>query len=138
MAHRIQILMIEDDPLDAELLARALNRAGFVFDWQRVDTEAAYLERLEAAPDLIFSDCNMPQFSGLRALELLKERGLEIPFIVLSGSIGEKTAEAVMKQGATDCLLKGQSARLEQTVRQALDQKRRPDHAPEVTQRSRA
>lgn len=129
MAQRFQILMIEDDPLDAELLARALNRAGFEFDWERVDTETGFLDKLEAAPDLIFSDCNMPQFSGLRALELLKERGLEIPFIVLSGSIGEKTAEAILKQGAAGCLLKGQPARLEQTVRQALDRKKSPDQA---------
>lgn len=126
MPQRLQILIVEDDLLDAELLVRALNRAGFDFEWERVDTEGAFLDNLEPTPDLIFSDCNMPQFSGLRALELLKERGLEIPFIVLSGSIGEKTAEAIMKQGATDCLLKGQPVHLEKTVRLALDGKRRP------------
>ncbi|HWB59405.1 MAG TPA: response regulator [Chthoniobacteraceae bacterium] len=124
MPERIQILIVEDDPLDTELLVRALTRAGFDFDWQRVDTEEAYLEKLEPAPDLIFSDCNMPQFSGLHALKLLKERGLDIPFIILSGSIGEKTAAAVMEQGATDCLQKGHpTAALEKIVRHALERR---------------
>ncbi len=65
-----------------------------------VDTEAAYLPSLRPDLDIILSDYGMPQFSGLRALELLKQQGLEIPFILVSGTIGEETAVAAMQQGA--------------------------------------
>lgn len=125
MAQRLQILLVEDDALDAELLMRALRRAGFDFDCHRVDTEPDFLEHLRPGLDLILSDCNMPQFSGLRALDLLKEHGLAIPFVIMSGSIGEATAKEAIKRGAVDCLLKGQPANLEQTIRHALERKQR-------------
>ncbi|MGB8354695.1 MAG: response regulator [Chthoniobacteraceae bacterium] len=120
MSRRIQILIIEDDAVDAELLVMALNRAGVEFDWKRVDTEDAYLDCLRPDLDLIFSDCRMPRFNALRALEMLKERGLKIPFIIMSGSIEESTAAEAIRQGATSCLVKGQKVDLKQVVRQAL------------------
>jgi len=120
MSRRIQILIVEDDPVDAELLVMALTRAGFDFDWQRVDTEAAYRDKLEVGPDLIFSDCKMPRFSALRALDVLKEKALKIPFIIMSGSIEEETAASAIEKGATNCLTKGMPANLKQVVRQAL------------------
>ena len=106
--------------MDAELLVMALNRAGIEFDWQQVDTEDAYQGSLSQDPDLIFSDCRMPMFNALRALELLKESGLKIPFIIMSGSIEEATAAQAIKQGATSCLVKGQKVDLKQVVLQAL------------------
>lgn len=120
MSEPLQILIVEDDAVDAELLVMMLNRAGMEFDWKRVDTEEAYLGHLSQAPDLIFSDCKMPRFNALRALELLKERGLKIPFIIMSGSIEEQTAALAIKQGAAHCLVKGQKVDLKQVVRQAL------------------
>src|SRR5277367_116308 len=121
MPGRIQILILEDNPTDAELVVRELRRAGFDFDWERVDTEANYLARLNPGLHLILSDYVMPQFSGLRALELLKQQpALEIPFIIVSGTIGEETAVAAMRQGAADYLLKDRVTRLGPAVRRAL------------------
>lgn len=124
MAQPLNILIAEDDPLDAELLLRELRRAGFEPKWTRVDTEEEYVRNLNEQLDLVISDHEMPQFDGLRALELLKASGLEVPFIIISGTIGEDTAVLAMKMGASDYLLKDRLARLEQAVRHALAQTR--------------
>ncbi len=123
MPSPLQVLIVEDNPADAELLLRELRRAGLEFQWERVDTEAAYRERLHAGLDLILSDYKLPQFDGLRALELLKERKLDVPFIIVSGSIGEDIAVAAMKRGAADYLLKDRLARLGLAVNHALAQR---------------
>jgi PAS domain S-box-containing protein len=120
----LRVLIAEDSPADAELILRELRRAGYEPAWERVDTEAAYLARLRPDLDLILSDYDMPQFSGPRALELLQECGLEIPFIIISGTIGEETAVAMMQARATDYLLKDRLARLGTAVSQALEQSR--------------
>jgi PAS domain S-box-containing protein len=124
MAKPLQILLVEDNPQDAELVLREVRRAGFQFEWQRVDTEAEYVKQLREGLDLILSDFQMPHFSGLRALELLNQSGLDIPFIIVSGTIGEDTAVAAMKHGAADYLLKDRLARLEPAVSHALEQYR--------------
>lgn len=118
----LHVLIVEDRPEDAELVVRTLRRAGFEPDWRRVDTEADYRAHLGGGLDLVLSDYEMPQFSGLRALELLKESALEVPLIIVSGTIGEETAVAAMKQGAADYLLKDRLARLGTAVEQALEQ----------------
>lgn len=121
MSMPIQILIVEDNPADAELVARELRRSGFVFDWQRVDTETEYLAKLNSGINLILSDYEMPEFSGLRALELLKQQPLlEIPFIIVSGTIGEEVAVAAMRKGAADYLLKDRIVRLGPAVHRAL------------------
>jgi PAS domain S-box-containing protein len=124
MPQPLKVLVAEDNPADAELLLRELRRAGFEPEWHRVDTEAAFLEHLQGGLDLILSDYAMPQFSGLRALELLKQSGLETPFIIVSGTIGEEMAVAAMKQGATDYLLKDRLPRLGSAVSHALESSR--------------
>jgi signal transduction histidine kinase len=124
MPQPLKVLIAEDNPSDAELVVRELRRAGFEPEWQRVDTEAAFLERLNDGLDLVLSDYDMPQFGGLRALELLKQSGLEVPFIIVSGTIGEETAVAAMKHGAADYLLKDRLARLGPAVSQALESNR--------------
>jgi len=124
MPQPLKVLIVEDNSADAELVVRELRRAGFDPDWQRVDTEAEYLERLHSELDLVLSDYVMPQFSGLRALELLKLRGLDIPFIIVSGTIGEDTAVAAMKLGAADYLLKDRLARLGVAVTNAMTESR--------------
>lgn len=105
-------------------MAAELRRVGFNFEWVRVQTEADYLARLDLSFDLILADYNLPQFDGLRALRLLQERNLDIPFIIVSGSIGEELAVSAMKEGATDYLLKDRLARLGQAVAHALEQKK--------------
>ena len=130
MADRLKILVAEDNPNDMELMLRELRRGGFEPDWVRVDTEPDFKRHLSADLDLIFSDYEMPQFGGLRALELTKASGLDLPFIIVSGTIGEDTAVDAMKLGASDYLLKGSLTRLEQAVRHALSQtKLRREHA---------
>ncbi len=120
MAQPLNLLIVEDNVLDAELVVRELVRAGFAPEWRRVDTEAEFLEHLHAGLDLVLSDYAMPQFNGLRALELLRASGLVIPFILVSGTIGEELAVNAMKQGATDYLLKDRLARLGSAVAQAM------------------
>jgi PAS domain S-box-containing protein len=124
MSQPLRVLVVEDNPLDAEMLVRRLRRAGFEPDWQRVDTEAAYLAKLHEGLDIILADYAMPQFDGLRALELLKQRGLDVPFILVSAAIGEETAVAAMKQGAADYLLKDRLTRLGSAVEHALNEVR--------------
>ncbi len=124
MPQPLRMLIVEDNPADAELLVRQLRRADFAPDWKRVDTEPEFLASLDAPLDVILSDYEMPQFSGLRALELVKQRGLEIPFIIVSGTIGEETAVAAMRQGAADYLLKDRLARLGPAIHHAVEEAR--------------
>lgn len=122
MSSPLRVLIVEDNPLDAELVLRELHRAGFNPDWQQVQTEHDFLDRLQPDLDIILSDYDMPQFSGPRALELLKSSGMDIPFIIISGTIGEDVAVNVMKLGATDYLLKDRLIRLGISIRQAIEQ----------------
>jgi PAS domain S-box-containing protein len=108
--------------MDAELILRELKQAGFDPVWQRVENETEYLGALEPTLDVILSDFNMPQFDAPRALDLLKRSNLDVPFIVVSGSIGEETAVQVLKSGAADYLLKDRLARLGQAVQRAIDE----------------
>jgi signal transduction histidine kinase len=124
VSQALRVLLVEDDPGDAELVLRELRDAGFAPEWDRVDTEAEYLSKLRPGLDVILSDYQMPHFSGGRALALLQQSGLEIPFIIVSGAIGEETTVAAMKQGATDYLLKDRLARLGQAINHALEQSR--------------
>jgi PAS domain S-box-containing protein len=124
MTQPLRVLIAEDNLADAELLLRELRRAGFEPNATRVDTEADYLTHLHDDLDLILADYAMPQFTGLRALELLKQWALPIPFILVSGTMGEETAVAAMRSGAADYLLKDRLTRLGQAVHRVLEEKR--------------
>jgi PAS domain S-box-containing protein len=124
MARPLRILFVEDAPSDTELALLELRRAGYTPEWERVETEKGFLEKLQGDFDIILSDFSMPQFDGMRALRLLKERGAQIPFILVSGTMGEETAVAAIKEGASDYLLKDRLARLGAAVTQALEQSR--------------
>ncbi|SDS16276.1 response regulator [Opitutus sp. GAS368] len=124
MPRPLKVLLAEDNPRDVELTLRELRRAGFEPEWHQVDTEAAYLAQLHDGLDLVLSDFHMPQFTGFRALELLQQRGLEVPFILVSGTIGEDTAVEAMRRGATDYLLKDRLSRLGSAVTHALTENR--------------
>jgi len=123
----LRVLLVEDAPSDAELVVLQLEEKGLRLDWQRVQSEPDYLAALDGLPDLILADWHLPQFDGLRALQLLQERGLDIPFIIVSGSIGEESAIDVMHQGASDYVFKDRLIRLEPAVRRALESKRLRD-----------
>jgi PAS domain S-box-containing protein len=120
----IRVLILEDRPEDAELMVHELRRSQFEPDWKRVETESEYNAHLGWRPDLILSDYNMPLLNAPRALDLLRELDLDIPFIVVSGAIGEDVAVAMMRRGATDYLLKDRLARLGPAVRRALEDKK--------------
>jgi signal transduction histidine kinase len=120
----LNILIVEDSPDDAELLLSELRRAGFDPRWKRVQTEPDLLAELQHRPDIVISDFSMPQFSGLRASVLVQESGLGIPFILVSGTVGEEVAVEAMKHGATDYLLKDRISRLGNAVERALEQHR--------------
>ncbi len=120
----LKVLIVEDNPDDETLLLRRLRRAGYAVTHHRVDNEADYRRVLEQEWDLVLSDYQMPQFTGPRALAILQDLRLEIPFIIVSGTIGEDTAVAIMRQGATDYLLKDRLARLGPAIEQAIGQSR--------------
>lgn len=124
---KLRVLILEDSPTDAELLVRELRQAGFDPDFTRVETEAAFLAALEPPPELILSDYSLPQFDGLRAAERLRERSLDIPFILVSDTLGEEAAVAAFKHGVADYLLKDRLRRLGPAVAQALESKRLRD-----------
>jgi PAS domain S-box-containing protein len=119
----LRLLILEDQESDAELLLYELRRAGFDPDWRRVESETDYRDHLDAALDIILADYTLPQFDAQQALHLLRKRDLDIPFIVVTGSIGEEQAVACIKQGAADYLLKDRLARLGTAVTQALEEK---------------
>jgi len=117
----LRVLIVEDSPADAELMLRALRSGGFEPLHQRVDTAADMRAALERQPwDVVLSDYVMPGFDALGALALLKERRPDVPFIVVSGSVGEDTAVAAMKAGATDYLMKDRLQRLAPAVSRVL------------------
>lgn len=133
----LRVLILEDRAADTKLVVRELQRAGFAPDWKRVDTEDDYLANLDAAIDVILADYNMPDFTAPRALELLRQRDLDVPFIIVSGSIGEDTAVAAMQQGADDYLLKDRLERLGTAVSRALEQRRLRGERREAEQKLR-
>jgi PAS domain S-box-containing protein len=117
----LQVLIVEDNPDDAELIARALRRNGVDFDWQRVETPADFLRALERRPDVILSDYNLPAWTGLDAFEALREAGCDIPFILVTGALGDEAAVECLKRGMADYVLKENLRRLPLAVRRALD-----------------
>lgn len=130
------LLLVEDSSQDAELVLETLRGAGLDPLCRRVDTKEDYLRELNvSSPDLILSDFSLPQFDGKAALHLLKATGVEIPFIIVSGCIGEDMAVECMKAGASDYLLKDRLGRLPHAVSQALERKRLTEEKRQAEQR---
>jgi DNA-binding NtrC family response regulator len=116
-----RILILEDDPADAELAQRLLTGAGLDFTAVVVDTRTSFVEQLAAfRPQLILSDFALPGFSGEMALTIAQEQCPHIPFIIWSGVLGDETAVGLIKQGATDYILKDRPARLASAIQRAL------------------
>jgi signal transduction histidine kinase len=117
----LQVLVIEDSEDDAAVLEAALRRAGYTPVCHRVETPEALGSALEGQPwDLIIADYHLPRFDGLAALAVVKDKGLDVPFIIVSGYITEETAVAAMKAGAHDYLMKDKLARLGPAVEREL------------------
>jgi two-component system, cell cycle sensor histidine kinase and response regulator CckA len=115
------VLIIEDSEDDALMVLRELKRAGYDVDFKRVDTSDALKDSLaERQWDLVISDFSMPRFSGIDALKLVRSAGSDAPFIFISGTMGEDTAVAALKDGAQDYLVKTNLKRLVPAVQRAL------------------
>ncbi len=120
---KLKILLVEDDPLDVELIQYELKRFGFAFTTKAVDTRSAYLEGLATfSPDIILSDYSMPRFDGMNSLLIRNEICPFIPFIIVTGAINEETAVVCIKAGANDYILKNNLIRLGAAVKSALEQ----------------
>jgi sigma-B regulation protein RsbU (phosphoserine phosphatase) len=119
----LSALIVEDVESDAQLLVRMLKKAGYELVYEQVETAGQMRDALKKRTwDIIISDYSLPQFSGEGALAILKETGQDIPFIIVSGTMGEETAVAMMKAGAHDYLMKGDLARLVPAVKRELEQ----------------
>jgi len=122
MQTQTKVLLIEDQPTDAELASRELKRAGIDHYMVRVDTKDEFLRSIDAfRPDVILSDFSMPHFDGLAALGIARDKVPDTPFIFVSGTIGEEVAIESLKRGAVDYILKTNLKRLGPAVKRALD-----------------
>jgi signal transduction histidine kinase len=118
---KVRILQVEDNAFDAELVMSELEQDGLDYEVLLVDEEPAFIAGLEDfRPHIVLSDLSLPAFSGERALQLLRERNTDIPFIFISATLGEEAAIEALRNGATDYILKHNTARLASAVRRAL------------------
>ncbi len=123
-ARPIRVLIAEDTPADAELIVAVLKRAGYALSFEIVDTPAQFKERIERTNfDLILSDHNLRTWTGMDALECLRKSGKEVPFIVVTATLGDEAAVEYIKQGAADYVLKNHLERLPTVVGRALREK---------------
>ena len=120
MNKTIQLLIADDSPADSDLVVRALRKHGLNVIWQRVDTEADFIAALRPDVELVIADYSMPGFNGLRALALVRARSERLPFILVSGTLGEEAAVTAMRMGASDYLLKDRLTRLGSAVEHLL------------------
>jgi len=116
----INLLIIEDRVRDAELVLHLLKKTNYKINATRIDNEQSYLEELDKSPDIIISDYSLPSFTGIDALRILKSKNLDIPFILVSGTIGEELAVEAMQLGASDYIIKGRMDRLPMAVKREL------------------
>ena len=122
MKRRLRVLLVEDSEADATLVVRELKRGGFDVSVDRVESREAMIAALDRDPtwELVVSDYSLPSFDAPAALAVVRERGLDVPFIIVSGTIGEQTAVTAMRAGAQDFIVKGQLARLVPAVEREL------------------
>lgn len=116
----LRVLIIEDNQDDTMILVDVLEEGGYSVHWQQVENETQMLAALEHPWDIVFSDFTMPGFSGSRALDILREKDPDIPFVFVSGTLGEEAAVQAMKAGAQDYVIKGQLVRVLPTVEREL------------------
>ena len=122
MVQRLNILIIEDSESDAELLLHELGRDGYEIVHERVETASELSAALDRRMwDVVVADYVLPQFSGRQALDMVRARGVDLPFIAVSGSYGEELAVEMMKAGADDYIMKGNLARLIPAIERELE-----------------
>jgi two-component system cell cycle sensor histidine kinase/response regulator CckA len=120
----VRVLLLEDQPADAELVERELRRSGLAFTITQVSHERQFREALlDFAPDVVLADYHLPGFDGLAALELVRATAPELPFIFVSGSIGEERAVEALRLGATDYVLKDRLGRIRPAIDRAIHER---------------
>lgn len=121
MNKELKVLVLEDNAADADLVLRHLKKSGISFISRIVETKKAFEESLNFfGPDIILSDYSLPAFDAVSAFAILKNRNLNIPFIIISGTIGEENAVMLIKDGVTDYISKNNYASLGQKINRAL------------------
>lgn len=121
MKKDIKVLLLEDNAADADLIVRQLNKSGIRFQPRIVETRKAFEESLDTfCPDIVLSDYSLPAFDAVSAFHLVKGKGLRIPFIIVSGVVGEENAVMLIKDGVTDFASKNNLPALPQKVKRAL------------------
>ncbi|MES1195372.1 MAG: EAL domain-containing protein [Steroidobacter sp.] len=124
MSSALKVLIIEDSPTDAEIAIASLRRTWPDIDWQRVESEEAFLQQLQWMPDIIIADYEVPGFGALAALRILKSRNSDIPLIVFTGAVTEEIVVQCIRHGAADYLLKDRMTRLASAIENALNMRR--------------
>jgi two-component system, OmpR family, sensor histidine kinase KdpD len=132
MTTPIRMLILEDRPSDAELILHELKKGGYDPIFRRIETREDFVANLNPSLEIIIADYSMPQFDAIRALKILQEQGFDIPFIVVTGAIGDEIAIECMKEGASDYLLKDRMARLSIAVAHVLEEKKLRDEQKRV------
>ena len=118
----MKILLLEDEPNDAELIAASLNRSGIAFDIIYVTDKEEFSDAIDSGGfDVILSDNSLPHFSAVQALRLVKDRGINVPFILVTGTTSDEFAVDIMKQGASDYILKDRLNRLPSAILMAVN-----------------
>jgi len=121
----LNILMLEDIPIDAEMIERELQNANILYNARRVASKSKFLKELELfSPDLVLADYSLPQFSGLEALKIVRTMKVRIPFILVTGMKNEEIAVECLKEGADDYILKSSLRRLPGAIQNALEKQR--------------
>ena len=132
MISPVNVLLVEDNPFDAELITHELRTLEEPVECRRVDSKSEFEEALTDPPDVVLIDYNLPSFDMFAAMEMTEQLGLDIPFIVVTGHVGDELAAECIKRGATDYVLKDRMGRLPQAVRTALEQRELKERAREL------
>jgi signal transduction histidine kinase len=137
---KLRALVVEDEPADAELVLSALRQAGLEASGDVAQTAEEFTDRVRKnSYDVILADYKLPDWNGMESVEVLRREGLDVPVIVVSGSLGELTAVECIKQGAADYVLKDHLAHLPEKVRRAMqDKKLREEHKQTLAELARS
>jgi len=134
---RLRVLLVEDDPADRDLILSELNKGEFEIHSDAAVTADEFRQRIRAnCPDVVLADYNLGQWRGTDALEIMREEGLDIPLILVSGALGDVTAVECIKQGVTDYVLKDSLGRLPMALRGALKDKSAREERIEARKRA--
>lgn len=125
MTKKLKILHLEDLPGDAEFVDRQLKKSDLIFDKMIVDTKEEFIDALDNfVPDIVLSDHSLPAFNSLEALKIINQKGLDIPFILITATVSEEFAVSIMHEGATDYILKDRLQRLPNAIKRAIEKQK--------------